>query len=262
MTSVMTFVARCAAVFGRMARHSLRQPAFAYLIPTVFPLGLVVIISQLYERLASFPAYGGLDQLDWMGPGTVFLAACMGGGFTATVMVVDAADGFLDRLRLLPVPHTALVLGALTFEAARQLPIAAVLLVFAAVLGLPMPGVGGIVLVLALSALWAATWNAGFLVAGIRSRNPDIAQALLPMFLPFLLASSIMVPRALMPSYLDTLAGYNPLEYLIIATRPLFFDLSAAGADIARAVAICTGLLVIAGAASLVSLRRMPTTRS
>lgn len=98
--------------------------------------------------------------------------------------VVLGVGGFLDRLRLLPVSDAALVAGALAFEAARQLPIACVLLAIASLVGLPLPAVGGILIVLALSALWAAAWNAAFVVAAVRSRNPDIAQALLPMSSP------------------------------------------------------------------------------
>ncbi len=249
-------IPRTSAVWLRMARHSVRRPAFAYVIPTVFPIGLVVIISQLYQRVAVAPEYQGHTLLDWMAPGTVFVAACMGGGFTATILVGDITDGFADRLRLLPISRGEVVAGMLAFEATRQLPIGAVLLGCAAVLGMPLPGPAGLLVILALSAVWAAVWNAGFVVAASLTRSPDIALALLPAFLPFLLASSIIVPRALLPDYLDRLAGWNPLEYYVSAVRPLILDGTLAWAEMGVATAV-SGLLLAGGiVAAMTTMRR------
>lgn len=241
-------------VVRRLWRHSLRQPALAYVIPTVMPLGLVVFISQLYGAMAANPGYPVDDLLDWMGPGVVFLAATMGGGFTATVLAVDAKGGFLDRLRLLPISSASVVAACLLFEAFRIVPVAVVLLAAGAALGLDLPGLGGLVLVVTLAAAWAATWNAAFVVLALRTRNVQLAQTLLPLFLPFFLASTIMVPRVLLPGYVQATTSVNPLDRFTVAARPLFLS---AGVDFA-AVAVALFLAaVLVGALGMVAHREL-----
>lgn len=244
-------------VIGRLWRHSIRQPAFAYIIPTVMPLGLVVFISQLYDAMASRPGYPTDNLLDWMGPGIAFLAATMGGGFAASSLVVDAESGFLERLRLLPLGRRSIVVGCMAFEGLRMVPVAAVLLAAAFLLGLPVPGVGGLVLAVALAALWAAAWNAGFIVAALRTRNPQLSLVLLPLFLPFFLASSVMVPRDLLPGYVQAIITWNPLDRFVVAARPIFLDGPVDPGSVLTAIAIAVALLAVFGVTAQRQLVRM-----
>lgn len=235
-------------VIGRLWRHSLRQPAIAYILPTAMPLGLVVFISQLYGAMATRPGYPTDDLLDWMGPGMVFLAATMGGGFTGTLLVIDAQTGMLDRLRLLPLNGRSIVVACLVFEGLRIVPVSIILLAAAGLLGLSLPGPAGLALVIVLAAVWAAAWNSMFLVAALRTQNAQLPLVLLPLFLPFFLGSTIMVPEPLLPNYVRALIAWNPLDRFVVAVRPLFDDAALIGSDVAIAIGAATVVIALLGA--------------
>jgi ABC-2 type transport system permease protein len=208
-------------VFGRAARHSMRNPAYAYVLPTVVPLALITLATQVFGAAVALPEYGAERLIDFVGPGILFLGAMMGAGFTATILVTDAASGYLDRLRLLPVSNTAVIAGSLAFEAARMLPVGVCLLAASAALGAPIGTPGQAALVLVLAMAWTAAWNGMFIVAALRTRSAEVVQALMPMFVPFLMTSSLFAPKALMPGYIRAIARVNPLDWLIEAVRPL-----------------------------------------
>lgn len=232
-------------VIGRLWRHSVRQPAIAYILPTAMPLGLVVFISQLYGAMATRPGYPTDALLDWMGPGMVFLAATMGGGFTGTLLVIDAQTGLLDRLRLLPLGGRSIIVACLLFEGLRIVPVSIILLGAAGLLGLNLPGPAGLAAVLVLAAAWAAAWNSMFLLAALRTQNAQLPLVLLPLFLPFFLCSTIMVPVPLLPDYVQALIAWNPLDRFVVAVRPLFADGALVGSDVA--IAVGAAATVIAG---------------
>ncbi|MGH8990812.1 MAG: ABC transporter permease [Acidimicrobiia bacterium] len=237
------FLRHAALTFGRTTRHALREPAWAFVFPAVLPLAMVAIITQVFGIMINLPGYGTDQLVDYSTPGLVFLAAMMGGGFAAGRLVTDFSTGYLDRLRLLPTSPKAALTGLLAFEAARAVPIAALILFVGALLGAPLGSPAAVALVLLLVALWSAAWNAIFLVAGLRTRSAEVTQALLPLFLPFMFTSSIWVPHATMPGYLRELAERNPLDLLTVAARPLLLDGRLAAGDMAVAAGVAVAVL-------------------
>ncbi|MGI8793203.1 MAG: ABC transporter permease [Acidimicrobiales bacterium] len=240
-------IGQLSVLLGRLWRHSLRQPAVAYVLPAAMPLGLLVFITQLYGAMVDGGGYPVDDMLDWMGPGIVFLAVCMGGGFTGSLLVTDAESGFLDRMRLLPIRRATVVVACLLFEAIRIVPVGVVLYGAAGLLGLSLPSPLEMAVVLALAALWAAAWNAMFLLASLRTQNAQLSLVLLPLFLPFFLGSTMMVPRHLLPGYVQALVSWNPLDRFVVAVRPFFLDGPADASAITGAVLASTALLVVLG---------------
>jgi len=232
-------------IFGRAARHSLRDPAFAYALPTVLPLALVVIVSQVFSASVRLPGYGVHHLIEFIAPGIVFVAAMMGGGFTATLVVTDAASGYLDRLRMLPVSNSAILAGSLAFEAARVVPISLILISASAALGAHSGSFLAIAVVLVLAMAWSAAWNGVFLVAALRTRSTEAVQALVPLFLPFMMTSSLFVPRGLMPAYIQAIARRNPLDVLIDAVRPLVLHGTIGAGRIAVATTTIAGILAL-----------------
>jgi ABC-2 type transport system permease protein len=239
------FARQAALTFGRTARHALREPAWSFVFPAALPLAMVAIITQVFGVMIALPGYGTDQLVDYATPGLVFLAAMMGGGFAAGRLVTDFDTGYLDRLRLMPTSPGATLTGLLAFEAARAVPIAALILVVGALLGAPLQSAGAVAVVLALVALWSAAWNAIFLVAGLRTRSAEVTQALLPLFLPFMFTSSIWVPRSSMPGYIRELAERNPLDLLTVATRPLLLEGHLAWGRLAVAAGVAVGVLAV-----------------
>jgi ABC-2 type transport system permease protein len=207
-------------IFRRSLREGFRNPALAFLFPLLPPLMGAVLFSQIFEKVVNLPGFPTDNYISWVGIGVVLLTAMSGAGFTATGLVLDSESGYLDRMRLLPVRSTAVLLGRLAFEAVRVLPAAAIVLVAAVALGADYDGgVLGAVAILGLVALWAMGWNSLFYVVALRTLNAQAPLALQPMFWPVFFFSTAMVPDEVMPDWIETVANFNPFTHILEAAR-------------------------------------------
>jgi ABC-2 type transport system permease protein len=244
--------------FRRAARHSFRNPAYAFAMPTVIPVAMVVIFSQVFGAVAHLPGFPASKLIIWMAPGVLFLTPMMGAGFAATDLIVDARNGYLDRLRILPLNPMAMLVGGILYEGVRILiPVAVVLGASLAMGATFSGGVLGIVAVFAMVAAWSIAYNGLFFVAALKTLDPQIGQAMLPLFVPFLLTSTVFVPRVLMPGWLKTVSDHNPLSLVVEAGRPLLFGTRFSWGDFAVAAAVTVALIVVFQAMALAMYRRL-----
>ncbi len=232
-------------IFRRTLREGLRDPALAFIFPTLPPLFLAVLVSQLQGDIVNLPGFPTDNYITWIAPGSVLITAMIGGGFTATGLVVDAKSGYIDRLRLLPVRPAAIMLGRLAFDMVRVLPASAAVLVPTIALGAELnDGVVGAVAIFGLVAVWSLAWNSLFYVAALRTMNPQTSLSLQPMFLPFMFTSTLLMPRELMPSWIQTVSDLNPLTHLSEAAR-MFTTGSFNWGDLGLALGFTAGIAVV-----------------
>ena len=207
-------------IFRRTLREGLRDPAMAFIIPTLPPLFLAVLVAELQGDIVNLPGFPTDNYIAWIAPGALLLTAMIGAGFTATGMVIDAQSGYLDRLRLLPIRPAAILLGRLAFDMVRVLPGAAIVLIATLALGAELnDGLLGALAIFGLVAVWSLAWNSLFYVAALRTMNPQTSLMLAPMFLPFMFTSTVLMPKHLMPGWIQVVSDLNPLTHLSEAAR-------------------------------------------
>src|SRR3712207_3235455 len=91
-------------------------------------------------------------------PITLLLAASF--GMAALFLVVEIEGGYFDKLRAIPIPRYAIVLGRLVAEGAKCVVLAAVIVLIALPFGVTIAsGVVGFVLLVLLSALWGVVYD-------------------------------------------------------------------------------------------------------
>ena len=232
-------------IFRRTLREGLRDPALAFIFPTLPPLFIAILVSQLQGDIVNLPGFPTDNYMAWIAPGSVLLTAMIGAGFTATGLVVDAKSGYLDRLRLLPVHPAAIMLGRLTFDMVRVLPAAVVVLVASIGLGAELDdGILGALAIFGLVAVWSLAWNSLFYVAALRTMSPQSSLMLAPMFLPFMFTSTVLMPRELMPGWMQTVSDLNPLTHLSEAAR-MFMTGSFNWGDLGLALGFTAGIAAV-----------------
>lgn len=233
-------------VTGRHLRAARRDPGPAFIAPTIIPLALIGIISQVFGATAGLPGFPTDDYVDWMLPGMVIMTGMFGAGVTAVRLVVDHRSGYLDRLRLLPVTAGAVLAGAALFDALRTVPPALAVLGVGLALGAPLEaGVVAAVALVAVGVLWSAVWNSLFLIVGLRTLNEQAAQAMVPLFLPIWWTSTVLVPSELMPGWIRLVSSINPISLLVDAVRPLALDGTLDASSLLIALATTIGLLAL-----------------
>jgi ABC-2 type transport system permease protein len=140
----------------------------------------------------------------------------------APALVLDIQTHYLDRLLLTPVRRTAILIGHMAADVAVAAVLTAPIMVLGAVLGVRFQGgVAGIVAFVALAALWSLAF-AGFGYAiALKTGNPAAVNSAFLLFFPFLFLTSSYVPRSQLAGWLNTVAGYNPVTYLLGGLRSL-----------------------------------------
>jgi ABC-2 type transport system permease protein len=140
----------------------------------------------------------------------------------APAVVLDVQNGYLDRLLMTPVSRSAILLGHMTADVA----IAAALTVPIIGLGLALgvdfaTGPLGILVFIGMAALWSLAF-AGFGYAiALKTGNPAAVNSSFLLFFPFLFLTSSYVPRDQLTGWLDTVAGLNPVTYILDGLRAL-----------------------------------------
>ncbi|MFQ5557664.1 MAG: ABC transporter permease [Acidimicrobiales bacterium] len=241
----MRFARDTMLITRRLLRSARRNPGPAYITPTIIPLALIGIISQVFGVSAGLPGFPVDDFVDWMLPGMVIMTGMFGAGVTAVGLIGDHGSGYLDRLRLLPVSPASVLAGTALFDAVRTVPPALAVLGVGLALGAPLSAgpLGGAALV-AVAVLWSLTWNGLFLLVGLRTLDEQAVQALVPLFLPVWWTSSVLLPEHLMPGWIAAISRVNPISLLVDAVRPLAVGGGVDGSDVLVALAVISALLV------------------
>ena len=140
---------------------------------------------------------GGVAYVNFLVPGFIATNVLFSNINTTTGIAEDAAAGFTDRLRSLPIPRVSVLAG-------RNLADAGLLSI--------------IVLVTAVVGL-ALGWL--FMVLGLVASNAQAAQGLSMIVFPLTFVSSAYVPVATMPGWMQPFARHQPVTAMVDAIRSL-----------------------------------------
>jgi ABC-2 type transport system permease protein len=231
-------------VARRSALRTLRQPA--QVIPSVvFPLMLLAINASGLRRVTQLPGFP-TDSFVTFALAIPFMQGALFGVINSgTDLARDIETGFLNRLALTPLSGSALLTGLLTGSLILGLFQAAAFLIVGAAVGAHFAaGVGGVLVIVALSMLITLGFGALGLVVALRTGSGEAVQGMFPVFFVFLFLSSMSLPRNLIETdWFRTVATYNPVSYLIEAIRSLLVtgwdgEALALGFGIAGAIAV------------------------
>jgi ABC-2 type transport system permease protein len=164
----------------------------------------------------------GIPYVDFLVPGFITTGVLFTGIGTAVAMAEDLEQGFVDRLRSLPIPRSSVL-------AARAIADTAILtysLGLTAAIGFAvgfrlhgsaLDGLASFGLVIAFG--FAFVWL--FIALGMFAGNAQSAQGMGMIVFPFAFISSAYIPISTMPSWLQVFAKHQPLTYMVNVVRAL-----------------------------------------
>jgi ABC-2 type transport system permease protein len=211
------FVHDLASIAGRALRAVPRDPA-AVLPPVFIALFFFIVnIATLKKLTGSHPGfnYNAFEMA------TAILLGVTGVS-RAPALVLDVQTQYLDRLLLTPVRRSAILIGHMAADVAVAAALTVPILVLGVALGVRFEAglIGALAFVL-LAALWSLAF-AGFGYAiALKTGNPAAVNSAFLLFFPFLFLTSSYVPRDQLSSWLNTVAGFNPVTYLLGGLRSL-----------------------------------------
>ncbi|MEZ5371395.1 MAG: ABC transporter permease [Microthrixaceae bacterium] len=245
------FLADVSHIAGRSLRavpKDLESVVPPVLIAVFFFAVNLATLSRLTEG-----SIAGFDYTAFQMPTAILLGVT--GVSRAPALVLDVQNGYLDRLLLTPVSRLAILLGHLVADVVVAAALTVPILGLGLALGVDFQsGVLGMVVFVALSAMWSLAF-AGFGYAiALKTGNPAAVQSSFLLFFPFLFMTTSYVPREQLSGWLDRVAAVNPVTYLLEGLRSLALDGWAFGELMAAVVAI-VGLGAISMSLCFAALR-------
>jgi ABC-2 type transport system permease protein len=145
----------------------------------------------------------------------------------------DMQKGLIDRFRSLPMARSGVIGGRVVADMSNQLIVLVIMMVCGVIVGwrfhngvLQFLAAVGLLLLLAFAMLWVGA------LIGLSVGSPQVAaSAGLIWLFPVTFISNAFVPPETMPSWLQTLAEWNPLSAIVQACRELFGNQSLVESD-------------------------------
>lgn len=228
--------------------------------------GAMFLIMFRYVFGGAISTGGALNYVDFLVPGFLATIVLWTGMSAASGVAEDAATGVHDRLRSLPIPRVAVVVGrafadtALTGWGLLITGILSFLIGFRVHAPLVHVIAGfGLIIVAGFAFAWV------FILIGLVGGNAQAAQGLSMLVIPFSFVSSANVPVKSMPGWMQPFAANQPVSVLINAVRclmqggPQHVGIShTTGYWIIATLLWCAVILVVFGT---LSVRRFARTR-
>lgn len=200
----------------RALSHWARQP-FVLLVGFLFPVLVLVMFAYLLRG-----GYGD-DYPELLVPGMLVLTTVFGLETTMTAIVTDANRGITDRFRSLPMAASAVVSGRAVADLLNAVVGLVVLMACGWAIGWRIhSGLADALAAIGLLVLlrFALIWMGIYL--GLVAGRPEAVTAVQILVWPLGFLSNAFSDPASMPSWLGTLAEWNPLSSTVAAVRELF----------------------------------------
>jgi len=187
------------------------------------PLIWLLLFGQLFKGMVHMPGFPAESYLQFFAPGVIVMTVLFGAAYAGTGVIEDLDSGVLDKILVTPVSRPALIVGSLL---ASLLGLAVQVLVIFGVawlMGLEVAtGFGGVLLTIAIVGLLS------FGFAGLSKALALVTRKFEPVIItvnfltmPLIFASGVLMPLRLAPSWIRTVARFNPIDYAVNAVRTL-----------------------------------------
>jgi ABC-2 type transport system permease protein len=164
----------------------------------------------------------GLPYVDYLVPGFIATGVLFSGIGGAVATAEDREQGFVDRLRSLPIPRGSVLAARAIADTAILTLASAVTIGIAFAVGFRLHGSAleglaafGLVIVFGFAFEWV------FVTMGLFASGGQAAQGMGMIVFPFAFISSAYIPVATMPSWLRVFAEHQPLTYMVDSVRAL-----------------------------------------
>jgi ABC transporter DrrB family efflux protein len=164
-----------------------------------------------------------IDYVNFVVPGFVTTGVLFIGMYASAGMAEDMQSGLISRLRSLPMPRSAVLLGRAASDTVLQVWSLAITIAIGFAVGfrLHAPSNGAVIETVLLLIVFGFVFEWAFILMGLIASSPQAAQGFGLLVFPFTFISSAYVPVASMPSWLHGFANNQPMTMMVDAVRTL-----------------------------------------
>lgn len=213
------FLADCVGIATRSVRAVPREMEF--IVPAlVVPVFFYAINIGALEPLAE--AGTGVDFKAFQLPVAITFAVT--GLSRASALVTDIQNGYFDRLLMTPIRRLSLLLGLMMADLFLITTLSLPVIAMGYIVGVRFDtGVPGIVLFVLMGGLWGLAFTGFPYAIALKTGNPAAVNTSFVLFFPFMFLTTSFLPYEALSGWLQTIARWNPVTYLLAGMRSLLY---------------------------------------
>jgi ABC-2 type transport system permease protein/oleandomycin transport system permease protein len=232
-------------VTGRNLRHFIRQPQLL-VFSTIQPVMFVLLFAYVFGGAVKGSLPHGVKYIDFLLPGIFVQSVAFRATQTAVGLSEDLERGVIDRFRSMPMARSAVLVGRTVADLVRNVLIIGLMTVVGYLIGFRfqaglLNALGCVAVVSAFGL--ALSWLFAFVALTVRGAEAAQSAGFVVIF-PLVFASSVFVPVASMPDWLQAFAKLSPVTLTANAGRTYALD-GGVPASLAGTAAWIIGLLAI-----------------
>jgi ABC-2 type transport system permease protein len=238
-----SFAMQTWVITRRYVMGLLRQPWWIG-ITLVQPVIWLLLFGALFKSVVEIPGFEADSYYDFLVPGVVIMTAVFGAGWSGMGLLDDMDRGVTDRLLVSPIGRVPIVLGLLVQVTLSVWIQAFIITALGALVGASYPGGAEGILVMALCSglLAIAVGGCSCAIALLSGQEETMIGVVTFFTLPLTFLSSTFMQLSLAPSWIETAAKFNPVNWAVVASRSAV----SAEADWAAILTRVAGLTAIA----------------
>ncbi|MFC9648995.1 MULTISPECIES: ABC transporter permease [unclassified Streptomyces] len=197
-----------------------RQPVFL-LISLIQPVIWLFLFGNLFRRVVELGGFGTTTYLDYLVPGIVVMSALGSSMWAGMGTLEEIERGTLNRFLTTPVSRSALMHANVVQNGISTACQSVIIVLLGLLGGAGYPGgAGGLIVLVAASILLGTVFGALSNALGmlVRERESIIGINTF-LLLPLTFLSSAFMAPAQMPSWMATIADFNPVNWAMVAGR-------------------------------------------
>jgi ABC transporter DrrB family efflux protein len=232
-------------VTGRNLRHFVRQPQLL-IFSTIQPIMFVLLFAYVFGGAVQGALPGGVTYIDFLLPGIFVQSVAFRATQTAVGLSEDLERGVIDRFRSMPMARSAVLIGRTVADLVRNILIIGLMTGVGYLIGFRFEAglLNALACVAVVSAFgFALSWIFAYVALTVRGAEAAQSAGFVVIF-PLVFASSVFVPVASMPDWLQTVARVSPVT-LTANTARGYALVGGVPASLGGAAAWIIGLLVI-----------------
>ncbi|WP_035794980.1 ABC transporter permease [Kitasatospora mediocidica] len=209
-------------VFQRQLLLMWRTPiwiAVGVIQPIFYLLLFAPLLKKVLEPMGA-TTYAAAYQI--YVPGLLAVLCIFGGLYTGFSLLGELKAGVIERSRVTPVSRLALLLGRALREVVALLVQAVLITLIALPFGLRVDPLNLLLAYLLLGLLALMTSAISYGIALVLPNDSAMAPVVNTLAQPIALLSGVLLPLALAPMWLQTMAKWNPFYWAVEGMRALF----------------------------------------
>lgn len=223
----MNFFIEIGLLTWRCIQSSLRNPVFLFM-GVATPVIYLAFFTPLLATLAANGSLGTDNVLTLFIPGMLPIIAFSTGLFTGFGTIDEVRSGVLERFRVTPARRFSILMGSVIFDVCSVFFQSLLFILIALPFGFRADVLGLMILFVFLGLLTLITSSFGNTMGVILKSEDSYAPLVHGINLPVLLLSGTLLPMTLAPTWLQIVAHFNPVYYVVEASRALAIgDLSS-----------------------------------